>query len=661
MTEPTVARDSSAADPYWGGKLDWLITSSHRLEGTFLSDETTVDNRYLAVDPVSGEIGSHLGDGYSLRGGRNWVLKYTGVLSPQLVLSAQAGANPFERTNRTTADDRCPYAYDTRGGSWNRVGCWVLPLPESLVDERHAYRADLDWIVGNHGLRAGVDAEANTSVHEMTYSGGLYYRYLLNGVPGADPETFLFPDLAWDRELVRTWVFSYGGDFDSSSNAAYVQDSWRVSGSLTLNLGARWERFSSEKPDGSTFMEINDQIAPRVGVIWDLSGSGRSKLFGSFGTYFLPMANAVTMFSSGADSLTESWHPLIGGILEDGSPQGLGDELAFRVLADGVIRDSRELLDDDFNPMSQSEVIVGFERLIGSRWSVGVRGVARWFNEVVDDISIDKALWEKYGIECKGPDAIAAGQDCLFTYVVTNPGSDFNGWYDLNGDGELDPIEFTADELGIPDAERTYLALELSAARRFADGWSLGASYTWSHLYGNYEGFTNSDDGIYYPYGSRTFDVAGNMEHSDGDLPNDRRHNLKVFGSYAFDFGLQLSANAWIQSGRPISAYGLHPTDPWARAAGPYGFYRQGRPCERGCAGVTDDAWALDLGVRYSWTWLGAEWFVRVDSRNVFNNGSVVSLDQYAELDNGGANPNYLQPRYFQEPRTVRFGFGLAF
>jgi hypothetical protein len=661
MTEPTVARDSSAADPYWGGKLDWLITNSHRFEGTFLSDETTVDHRYHFVDPSSGQIGSFLSDGYSLRGGQNWILKYTGMLGPRGVLSAQAGVNPFARSNRTKADDTCPAAVDFRDGTTRRVGCWVIGTPMFLADERRAYRMDVDWIVGDHALRAGVDAETNTSKGNQEYSGGIYYRYYLNGMEGAPSDFFIFPELPWDQELVRANIYSVGGSFDSTSNAAYIQDSWHVARNLTLNLGVRWERFSSDKSNGEPFMEVNDQVAPRIGLVWDPSGSGRSKLFASFGTYFLPMANEVTVLSTGAYYRVESWYPLIGDISEDGSPEGLGDELAYRVLSDGEVPDTREILADEFDPMSQSEVIVGYERLIGSSWSIGVRGVARRFNDVIEDVTIDRALWEKYGVPCTSPDAIAAGEACIFNYVYTNPGSDFSGWYDLDGDGELDPIDFTAEELGYPDAKREYLALEFSASRRYSDGWALGASYTWSHLYGNYEGFSNSDAGAATPYLTPTFDVAANMEHSDGDLPNDRRHNIKVFGSYALDVGLQLSANAWFQSGRPINACGLHPTDPWARVWGSYAFFNQGRACPRGCAGVTENAWALDLGVRYDWRWLGAEWFVRADSRNVFNNGSVVTLEEEAQQYNGSPNPNYLQPRYYQEPRTVRFGFGIAF
>jgi hypothetical protein len=54
--------------------------------------------------------------------------------------------------------------------------------------------------------------------------------------------------------------------------------------------------------------------------------------------------------------------------------------------------------------MSQDELIVGIERSLGSRWSVGARYVQRWFNEVIEDIDISRALWEVYGYEPCSPE-----------------------------------------------------------------------------------------------------------------------------------------------------------------------------------------------------------------------------------------------------------------
>jgi outer membrane receptor protein involved in Fe transport len=655
---PTLARRAEAGDPHWGAKLDWNISSSHRLEGTVISDHTDIDEGVFAVDPETGAVGGLLSTGYTTRGGENWILKYTGVLSDNVLLSAQAGFNPFERM---TPEDPCPVASDYRSGSYRRLGCWVNRFPGFSSDDRTAYRLDVDFFVRSHRLRAGIDAESNISDGSVRYSGGASYSYYLNGAEGIPPEDYRFPELPWDQTLVLVRHRNSSGRFEVISNAAYLQDSWAVSPDLTLNLGIRWERFESKNSLGETFMNVSDQYAPRIGAVWDLGGDGRSKLYGHLGLYHLPMSTEVAIYGAGGLFYARGWYPLVGEINPDGSPEALGDQLEYIVFADGEIPDTREYLDSDFEPMSQAELIIGYERQVGERWALGVRGVARQFNEIIEDVSIDEALWRVYGIECHGPDAIAAGEHCLGAFRFTNPGTDFTGWYDLDGDGVLDPISLTADQLGYPDAERKYFALELTAQRRFADNWMLWGSYTWSHSYGNYEGLLNSDIGQDNPYQTQSFDVPAFLEHGNGNLPNDRRHNLKLYGAYDFGFGLQLSGNAWYRSGRPISAFGWHPTDPWARAYGPFAFYNNGVACPRGCGGRTDSAWAIDLGVRYDWTWFGAGWHARVDAMNLTNNDALEVVVEESDWWDHRANPSFLLPRYYQSPRAVRFGFGVSF
>jgi hypothetical protein len=458
--DPTLARRSGAGDPYWGAKLDWNITSSHRLEGTVISDHTDVDERVFEVDPETGTVGGLISTGYTTRGGENWILKYTGILGDKVLLSAQAGFNPF---SRMTPEDTCPIANDFRGGLYRRLGCWINAYPGFSSDDRTAYRLDIDVFAGSHSLRAGIDAESNTSDGSVRYSGGAYYAYFLNGAEGLPPEYYRFPELPWDQTLVRVQHSDRTGRFEVVSNAAYLQDSWAVRPALTLNIGVRWERFESKNSLGETFMNVSDQYAPRLGAVWDIGWDGRSKLYGHLGLYHLPMSTEVAIYGAGGYFYDRGWYPLVGEINPDGSPEELGVELEYRVFADGEVPDTREYLDSEFEPMSQSELIVGYEQLVGEQWSLGVRGVARQFNEIIEDVSIDEALWEVYGIECHGPDAIESGDHCLGAFRLTNPGTPFTGWYDLDGDGELDPISLTANELGYPDAERKYYALELGS------------------------------------------------------------------------------------------------------------------------------------------------------------------------------------------------------
>jgi hypothetical protein len=330
---------------------------------------------------------------------------------------------------------------------------------------------------------------------------------------------------------------------------------------------------------------------------------------------------------------------------------------------DGEVPDPRLTRDIDIDPMSQYELIAGYERMVGDEWSLGARFVFRDFNEIIEDISIDRAMWEKYGVECFSPDHVGTNDYCQiwFDYRLTNPGTDFNGWYDLDSDGELDPISLTAAELGYPEPERKYYGLELTARRRFADSWMLHASYTWSHSYGNYEGWVSSDIGQDDAGATQTWDVAALMDHSRGDLPNDRRHNLKVSGSYAWDSGIQLGGFLWYRDGRPINGFGVHPTDPWAERYSSFAFYNGGKPCPRGCGGRSEDVWGLDLMAKYDWRMGGTDWTLRLDVFNVFDNAYETEVNEFAEQATGAPDPYYREPVHHQTPRRIRLGFGMSF
>ena len=647
------AQRSTTGDPYWGGKLDWTISPSHRLEGTYISDAVDVRVAGYGYDPVTDTLGTLVDTGSRFRGGDSFVAKYSGLLTESLLLAVQGGRNDFNRTDKPDGADVCPVAYDSRTGRRLRIGCWIDSSVGTDYDERVAFRADLDWYIGRHSLRAGADLERNESRRQRLDSGGVSYRYYVNGTR--------YKNLPKTTELVRVQHQIEDGTYEAGSRAAYVQDSWAATRNLTVNFGVRWEGYENTNAEGETFLEISDQLAPRLGVAWDVRGDGSSKLYGSLGVYHLPMSTRASINLGSSDYEDEGWYVLEGGINANGSPGGLGQQLDFIVLDDGIVADPREAVDTSFEPMSQTELVVGFEQRLGEDWSLGVRGVGRRFNQVIEDILIDKGMWEVYHIPCFDPAILDDNDSCGHDYRLTNPGTDFTGWYDLDGDGVLDQFHLTADQLGVPEAERTYYALELTARRRLADRWMLQASYTWSHSYGDYEGMVSSDFSQVQPYFTKTFDVAALTEHSWGDLPNDRRHNFKLYGMYAFDLGLQVGANFWLRSGKPVNAFGMHPTDPWAQWYGVKAFYNGGEPCPRGCAGTTPSTWNLDLTARYDLKLWGLDWFARVDAFNVFNNDTLVEVDEDAEDETFTSNPSYGMATYFQSPRSIRFGFGVSF
>ncbi|MEN8162604.1 MAG: TonB-dependent receptor [Acidobacteriota bacterium] len=647
------------SDPYYGGKIDWNITSNHRVEATYITDSVNVDVTTYDFDLYDRDLLASTGVGIDDRGGDNYIFKYTGIFTENFLLAAQYGSNDFDRTSSSPGDVN-PYAYDSRGGQTVPIGNWVNWSRGSAFDEREAYRLDADLYLGKHSLRAGVDTEANYSFDNTEYSGGIYFRYYDD-------------DESPTGMLARVRHYNTGGGFDVNSDAAYAQDSWAVTPNLTVNLGVRWEKFENFNGLGETFIETDDQWAPRLGFIWDPSGEGRSKVYASYGMYYLPIASNTNVRMAGNESFDQAYYVWDGSMNPDGSPVGwadcgfgvldtcgnqgsIGDNVAYSIYADGDVPDPREVISTNFDPMSQNELIVGYEKMVGDDWSVGIRGVMRNFNEVIEDYTIDAGLFNAYGL-CDPADG-----GC-FEYRLGNPGSDFIGFYDIDGDGELDEVTFSAEEMDYPEAERNYYALEFTFKRRFADNWMLQGSYTWSHLYGNYEGYVRSDNGQDDAGLTTMFDFPGLMENSYGNLPQDRRHNLKMFGAYAWDSGLQVGGNFYYASGRPINSFGVHPGHDGGFAAlyDAESFFTQGEAMPRGCCGTTDDIFGIDGMVKYDFQLGNVDMNVRLDVFNLFDQSGVTEVNELGDQDTGFANENYKRPTHYQQPRRVRLGFGLNF
>src|SRR4029453_18032156 len=61
---------------------------------------------------------------------------------------------------------------------------------------------------------------------------------------------------------------------------------WRLSPSLTLSAGLRWEREQIANWKGEQQIDLSNQWAPRVGIVWDFLGDGTSKALASYGRFY---------------------------------------------------------------------------------------------------------------------------------------------------------------------------------------------------------------------------------------------------------------------------------------------------------------------------------------------------------------------------------------
>lgn len=680
-SDDTYTHDDSTSthdtDPTGLVKLDWNITDNHLLEFTGIRNKTQTEYKFYQR-PESRYAQEHedLVDTYELENGGNvYIGKYTGYLTDDFTLSAQVGRLENTDSYRTTAPDGadCPAAYDSRpaGNPLNFIGCWnesAFTVGDRAFgpnkDVRRAYRLDAEWRLGDHLLRFGYDDEKFTSGSAgTTYSGGIYYRYFtartgrVNGV-----------SVPVNSEYVRVREFqSNSSTYDVINTAGYLEDTWQVTENLLLYGGLRLETFENRNGDGISFVEADNLLAPRLGFSWDALGDSTLKIFGNAGRYHIPIAANTNIRASGSEVLTERFFTFTGINSTTGAPNTLGGQLgSTNVNGSLVAPDPETVASTNLDPMYQDEYILGAQWAINDVWTAGVRGISREVKNGVDDY-------------CSHDDIVAYVNDngypdydgsTLASCMIINPGRSLDIGIDVEGDGNLVPFSIPNSSLGLPDYIRKYYAVELFWEANFSETFFLQGSYTWAHSYGNIEGYVNStleqdDAGL-----TQDFDHPRFEDGAYGNLPNDRRHTIKLFGSYAINDEWRVGANLLIQSGRPVSCNGFVPLDGLnpdgdggsLAAYGASSFYcRQGDGgpqvlTYRGQYGRTPWLYTLDGSLAYQPNW--AEGLtLQVDVFNLFNSGKVTEYSETGDLSRGdeSINPNFLNDVNYQTPRSVRF------
>jgi hypothetical protein len=110
----------------------------------------------------------------------------------------------------------------------------------------------------------------------------------------------------------RTIGKCYGGNFNQGVGVLgltmkttdlnyFLQDDWRVSPRLTLNLGVRYEYQRNPLPTNpngvipGTGITVNDRnnIGPRIGFAYDVNGDGKTSIRGGWGIYYGRVINST--------------------------------------------------------------------------------------------------------------------------------------------------------------------------------------------------------------------------------------------------------------------------------------------------------------------------------------------------------------------------------
>jgi carboxypeptidase family protein/TonB-dependent receptor-like protein len=195
----------------------------------------------------------------------------------------------------TSLDTRCNFAEVNPPGSWfaREYPGAFLGCPSTGFGRRDVRELQIvdnfSSTQGTHDLKAGVEVSRARNIGDYRFARDGVYRFdrdvtfdLSN--PASYPVSF-----AWFNGLT-TW------DYPRWAWGAFVQDSWRVTPDLTMNVGLRYDldgSFTALNPlvrvdkGLTTIRKDRDNVAPRAGIAWTpFDDGGRTLVRGGVGAYY---------------------------------------------------------------------------------------------------------------------------------------------------------------------------------------------------------------------------------------------------------------------------------------------------------------------------------------------------------------------------------------
>jgi len=438
--------------------------------------------------------------------------------------------------------------------------------------DRDEYAGSFTAYLGNHEFKVGGDWLENVTTAVTSFTGGQRVRVRLCST-SASSGNYCEPGAGVNyvnyRGETRRVYFQHDfytaalGSFTairSSTTAppsqlwsAFIQDTWRITPSLTVNAGFRYDVQEIQNADEITTIDLDDQYQPRVGLIWDFKGDGSSKLYASYGRFYyaFPQDLAVRVYGSQFStqtfnySLTDTTHRSTGG---------LGPPNRSPLFQGGA---HFQPVDKDLGGQYQDEYTLGVEYALAPTFAVGVKGMYRDLGQAIEDrCDLD------YNDIVINREASCA---------IVNPGSgerwaggnrreDFP-WCDNAGSAFVSPTAqqcFAGNAPAPPGAKREFKGIELTARKAFTQNLWAQFSYLYSTLRGNYDGAVRVASGQTDPGINADFDYPLFSVNADGRLYLDRPQQARLDAVYTTPFGLTVGLGAFYRSGAPVSRYGWY-------------------------------------------------------------------------------------------------------
>jgi len=212
-------------------------------------------------------------------------LSWTRVISPTTVNRLQFQFN-YGTFRVSTLEKFGPEINVSGFGFFNRD---VL-LPSNILWRRYEINESLTTVRGSHQIKLG----GQLLIHDNHVESHAFLpgRFNFGQLPGgvfdsalaATPITAL---QAFNLGLPQAYQQGFGDPNTFSTEpyfAGYIQDQWKATRTLTLDLGLRYELDDLQDPIPTD----TNNLAPRVGLAWDVRGDRRTIVRAGYGIFYGP-------------------------------------------------------------------------------------------------------------------------------------------------------------------------------------------------------------------------------------------------------------------------------------------------------------------------------------------------------------------------------------